>query len=245
MWHTLEVHVSSSPSDFRHAAVVTVLHVGVVIFIIIAGLTQAKGSNFTQGGYGFVAPVPSCITPDLTAVIRGVFDGEVRHAWLHSLDASDGSHAVCWHCPSLEMELIGIPFTSQLCALRRSGRVQWRLAAVLLLRRIRCHRHHRRGGQEPWPRHPNRCVDQNPTSIWQDLMIISIATTSEEVKKSSGNIPVGARQGPTLQACPSGQQAYCRVSEVCDAREARCVASLHACTSAIAVVAHVWEELSA
>lgn len=29
---------------------VTVVHVGVVIFIIIAGLTQAKGENFTQGG---------------------------------------------------------------------------------------------------------------------------------------------------------------------------------------------------
>lgn len=33
-----------------HVAVVTVLHVGVVIFIIIAGLTQAKGSNMTTGG---------------------------------------------------------------------------------------------------------------------------------------------------------------------------------------------------
>jgi len=35
--------------------VVTVVHVGVVIFIIIAGLTQAKGSNFTNGGCGFTS----------------------------------------------------------------------------------------------------------------------------------------------------------------------------------------------
>ena len=33
-------------------AVVTVVHVGVVIFIIIAGLTQSKASNFIQGGCG-------------------------------------------------------------------------------------------------------------------------------------------------------------------------------------------------
>jgi hypothetical protein len=32
--------------------VVTVLHVGVVIFIIIAGLTQSKASNFIAGGCG-------------------------------------------------------------------------------------------------------------------------------------------------------------------------------------------------
>jgi APA family basic amino acid/polyamine antiporter len=42
--------------------VVTVVHVGVVIFIIIAGLTQAKGSNINQGGF---APFGA----------RGVFNG--------------------------------------------------------------------------------------------------------------------------------------------------------------------------
>lgn len=41
---------------------ITVVHVGVVIFIIIAGLTQAKGSNFTSGGF---APYGA----------RGVFNG--------------------------------------------------------------------------------------------------------------------------------------------------------------------------
>ena len=32
-------------------AVITVVHVAVVIFIIIAGLSQAKASNFTDGGW--------------------------------------------------------------------------------------------------------------------------------------------------------------------------------------------------
>ena len=35
---------------FTCPAVVTVLHVGVVLFIIIAGLTQSNASNFTAGG---------------------------------------------------------------------------------------------------------------------------------------------------------------------------------------------------
>lgn len=32
-------------------AVITVVHLGVVIFIVIAGLSQAAASNFTEGGW--------------------------------------------------------------------------------------------------------------------------------------------------------------------------------------------------
>lgn len=32
-------------------AVITVVHLAVVVFIVIAGLSQANGSNMTQGGF--------------------------------------------------------------------------------------------------------------------------------------------------------------------------------------------------
>ena len=43
---------SVQPASASCPAVVTVVHVGVVIFIIIAGLTQSKASNFIAGGCG-------------------------------------------------------------------------------------------------------------------------------------------------------------------------------------------------
>lgn len=38
-------------NELRIHAVITVVHLAVVVFIVIAGLTQANGSNMTQGGF--------------------------------------------------------------------------------------------------------------------------------------------------------------------------------------------------
>ena len=57
MSHSIPAH-SSGPLEPKARsdaclsfAVITVVHVAVVIFIIIAGLSQAKASNFIEGGW--------------------------------------------------------------------------------------------------------------------------------------------------------------------------------------------------